>query len=138
MTRRSHRRFGEAGESLAELIVTIAILGTAIVLITGAVGDSILASSRHRAHSTADTVARSAAEALKDRNLAWKTDGTYSISTSPPSGFTISSVTAKCWNGDSPATWAACPNGNRGLQLLTFTVSGNGSSQTLSVVKRRN
>jgi type II secretory pathway pseudopilin PulG len=128
---------GEAGETLAEILVTIAILGLAIVVIVGALGTALRASAIHRTHATADTVARSAAETLKDRKLAWNSSGSYTVSGS--SGVTVS-VTAACWNGDSPATFgpAPCPNGDRGLQQLTVTATGDGASETVTVLKRRN
>jgi type II secretory pathway pseudopilin PulG len=125
----------EAGETLAELLVTIAILGIAIVAIVGALADALLASNVHRSHATADTVARNAAETLKDRDpTTWNAGGSYTVTA--PSGFSVS-VTARCWNGDSPATFAACPNGDRGLQELTVTATGNNATETVAVLKRR-
>src|SRR5204862_2610228 len=99
---------GEAGETLVELLVAIAILGVAIVVIVGGLGNAILASNVHRNYATAGTVARNAAETLKDRRLPWNASGSYAVSGS--NGVSVS-VTAKCWNGNSPATFAACPNG---------------------------
>ena len=133
MTRTPHSR-GAAGETLVELLVAIAILGVAIVVIVGGLGNAILASNVHRHYATAGVVARNAAEALKDRTLAWNSSGSYAVSGS--NGVSVS-VTARCWNGDSPATFAACPNGDRGLQALTVTASGNGVSESVTVLKRR-
>jgi type II secretory pathway pseudopilin PulG len=125
----------ERGETLAELLVTIAILGIAIVAIVGGLGDALLASNVHRSHATADTVARSAAETLKDRAPGtWNSAGSYTIAAQ--SGFSVS-VSARCWNGDSPATFGSCPNGDKGLQELTVTANGNGTTETVAVLKRR-
>jgi type II secretory pathway pseudopilin PulG len=128
------RSRGEAGETLVELLVAIAILSVAIIVIVGGLGNAIFASNVHRNHATAGAVARNAAEALQDRTLAWNVSGSYTVSGS--NGVSVS-VTAKCWNGDSPATFAACPNGGRGLQALTVTASGNRVSESVTVLKRR-
>ena len=47
----------ERGEALAELLVTIAIIGITVVAIVGALADSIYASSTHRQYASADTIA---------------------------------------------------------------------------------
>jgi type II secretory pathway pseudopilin PulG len=126
----------EAGESLAELLVAIAILGLAIVVIVGGLGNAIFASNEHRNYATAGTVARNAAETLKDRKLAWNASGNYTV---PASGAFSASVSAKCWDlNSSPATFGACPNGDAGLQQLTVTASGNGATESVTVLKRRN
>ena len=126
---------GEAGESLAELLVAIAILGIAIVAIVGGLGNALLASNVHRNHATAGAVARNAAESLKDRKLAWNSNGSYSVSTSEP-GFTVSVSSSQCWTGDAPATFSACPT-SFGLQQLTVTASGNGATESVVVLKRK-
>src|SRR5262249_31396811 len=127
------RRRSEAGETLAEVLVTIAILGLAVTVIVGALGAALKASAVHRNHAPADTVARGSAETLKDRKLAWTASGAYTVSGA--NGVTVS-VSARCWNGDSPATFAACPNGDRGLQRLTVTASANGATEVVTVLKR--
>jgi prepilin-type N-terminal cleavage/methylation domain-containing protein len=125
----------QSGETLVEVLVAVSILGIAIVVIVGALGTVFQASSIHRNHATADTVARTAAETLKDRKLAWDSSGNYSVSGA--NGFNVT-VTAKCWNGNSPATFSPCPNSDRGLQQLKVTASGNGATETVAVLKRRN
>jgi type II secretory pathway pseudopilin PulG len=131
----ARRRFDEAGESLAELLVAIAILGIAIAVITGGLGDAIFASNEHRNYATAGTVARNGAEAIKDRKLAWNASGNYTL---PASNGVTPTVTARCWNGDSPATFAGCPNNDRGLQQLTVTATSRGTTESVTVLKRRN
>jgi type II secretory pathway pseudopilin PulG len=131
----------ERGEALAELLVTIAIIGITVVAIVGALADSILASSTQRQYASADTIARSVGETLKDRTIAWVPDGSYppsTWSTVDTTGYNVA-LTAQCWNGDSPATFKACPNGNKGLQKITVTVSSAGGSrgQVMTILKRR-
>jgi type II secretory pathway pseudopilin PulG len=131
----------ERGEALAELLVTIAIIGITVVAIVGALADSIYASSTHRQYASADTIARSVAETLEDRTIGWVPDGNYPASTwstVDTTGYNVA-LAAQCWNGDSPATFQPCPNGNRGLQKITVTVNSNAGSrgQIVTILKRR-
>jgi type II secretory pathway pseudopilin PulG len=130
-------RRAERGETLIELILTVTILAVGIVALVGGLADGILASDTHRKHSTAGTVANNAAEYLLDSGLAWNASGSYG-GLPTASGYTTS-LNARCWNGDSPATFAACPNGNRGLQELTITVTATDGKgrETVTVLKRR-
>jgi hypothetical protein len=135
------QRGSERGEVLAELLVTIAILGITVVAIVGALADSILASSTHRVYASADTIARSVAETLEDRSIPWRADGSYPASTwadVDTSGFDVA-VSAQCWSGDSPTTFQACPNGDKGLQMLTIEVASTSSArgQSVTILKRR-
>jgi Tfp pilus assembly protein PilV len=124
----------ERGESLAELLVTIVIIGVAVVGLVAGLADGLLASAVHRQHAAADAAARSAVEVLESRALTWSPSGAYSVTA--PSGYGVS-VAAQCWNGDAPPSFAACPNGDLGLQRLTVTVSGSRASETVTVLKRR-
>jgi type II secretory pathway pseudopilin PulG len=127
----------DAGETLAELLIAIAILGVAIAVIAGGLGTAIFASNTHRNYATAGTIARNAAETLKDRQLAWNTSGNYSVSGS--GGYNVT-VAAKCWDGNYPSIgWASCPTGtDQGLQRLTVTANGHGVSESVDVIKRKN
>ena len=58
MKRRAVRPDRERGEALAELLVTIVIIGITVVAIVGALADSILASSTHRQYASGDTIAK--------------------------------------------------------------------------------
>ena len=160
-SRREHRKGrGEAGETLAELLVTISILGLAVVVLVGALGTTIMASTSHREHSTADTIARSIAETLKnpdatganpDRyvNCAKPTD--YPIVDVDTTGYTPT-LAISYWKRNSSAAHEqsdgernpdfvdVCPTKDQGLQLITVTVKSEGAkaeSATVSVLKRR-
>ncbi|MDP9301138.1 MAG: type II secretion system GspH family protein, partial [Actinomycetota bacterium] len=56
----------EEGFSLAEVLVTIVIVGVTFAALLGGLMTSISVSSLHRKQATADAVARSAAEWVKD------------------------------------------------------------------------
>ncbi len=96
------RAHGEAGESLAEIIVTIAIIGLAVVALVGALATGIAASSRPSPARLADTIARSVAEAIKDRTVPLDPNGSYPpsiwTSTVDTTGYNVM-VAAKCLNG---------------------------------------
>jgi Tfp pilus assembly protein FimT len=128
------RRHSEAGETLAELLVTIAILGLAIVVITAGLGAAIISSDVHRGHATADGLARSTAECLKDRTQPYQASGNYSSSGCIPSGV---SVATQWWTGTptSPAAFSSTSNAN-GLEQLTVTATSGSSRQTVAVLKR--
>jgi Tfp pilus assembly protein FimT len=126
------RRHSEAGETLAELLVTIAILGLAIVVITAGLGAAIISSDVHRGHATADGLARSTAECLKDRTQPYQESGNYSSSGCIPSGV---GVATQWWTGTSPAAFSSAPNAN-GLEQLTVTATSGSSRQTVTVLKR--
>ena len=58
----------ESGETLAELLVTIAIVGIAVVLLVGGLATAIKASVTHRQLSAGDTVTRNVAELFKNQD----------------------------------------------------------------------
>jgi len=123
----------EAGESLAELVVTIAIMGLAVVILVGGLGTAILASSEHRNHATAETVVRSAAETLKARDFAYVPGGTYSL---PAQSGITPSVSTVCMNGATyPPMVVSCPAG--GLQQLTVSATANGVTESVVIYKRK-
>ncbi|MGH9042613.1 MAG: VWA domain-containing protein [Acidimicrobiia bacterium] len=111
MSRIRRRVRSEAGASLAEVLVTITILGLSVAGIVQALGTASLASDYHRKQVNADIVVRSYAEAIKERArrhadgyvpCASPTDtngdgvfehpygGTHIYQ--PPSGYTVSAV----------------------------------------------
>jgi hypothetical protein len=155
MSVRSGRRkgLGEAGETLAELLVTISIISLAVVVLVGALGTAISASSSHRQHTSADTMARSIAEAFKnpDTSAASNPDIYVDCATSYPTttvdttGYTaVQKITY--WKGTKAAREdtdfvSSCNTGDdNGLQLIKITVTSTGGkaeSDTVSVLKRR-
>ena len=126
------RRRAEAGETLVELLVTIAILGIAIIAIVGGLGDAILSSNVHRGHASAGALARSTAECLRDRTQTYQPAGNYNASGCIPSGVTVST---QWWTGTYPVAWANTQNAN-GLQQLTINASSGPTTETLTILKR--
>jgi type II secretory pathway pseudopilin PulG len=142
------RARGEAGETLAEIIVTIAIVGLAVTALVGALATGIAASSGHRQHASADTIARSVAEAIKDRKVdlsnsydssVWATVDTSGFDVSPPDVLCLkpASASATSLNTDD---FGSCPQ-TTNLQLVTVTVTSNtakGEQEFVSIIKRGN
>jgi hypothetical protein len=124
---------GERGETLTELLVAIAILSIGIIALVGGLMVAISGSSEHRGRASADTLARSAAECIKDRGLAYAANGNYGSCT----GAQVA-VSAKWWDGTStvPPTFVASQNSN-GLEELTVTATVDGKSESVTILKRQ-
>jgi len=135
----------EAGFSLAEVLVTIIIVGIAFAAVLGGMVTSVVVSDTHRKEASSDALARSAAEALKDQAVAYvpcaaPNDYASALPVAPGGyGVSISSVTY--WDGTSsdPVAYSgSCPSPDQGMQLITVVAaSGDGrASETLEFVKR--
>jgi prepilin-type N-terminal cleavage/methylation domain-containing protein len=143
------------GFSLAEVLVTIVIVGITFAAILGGLMTSIRVSALQRTEATADAVARSAAEWVKDsiRNPYVNCGGTgaYSLAGLPtPSGYSATITTVQYWDGAAPAATgtydlpshiqATCPTGgDQGLQRITIvaTSSDGQAAETVQVMKRK-
>jgi type II secretory pathway pseudopilin PulG len=143
------RRRGQGGETLLELLLTVAILGTAFIGVLAGIGTTLTASDTQRQAATAETVLRSYAERMKDPvdvpYVACATTATYAT----PVGFTLptpewsaSVTTVLLWQGNTPPTFlASCPVPDKGVQQLTLTVTspagGHQTVQTVVIAKRK-
>jgi hypothetical protein len=143
---RLSNRASEAGETLAELVVTVAILGIAIVALVGGLATAILASDIHRDHASGDTIARSVAELVEGRNVPWVPSGNYPASTWSSvntAGFNVSIINQQCWSDkdtSNPPAFGNCPGPDLGLQKLTVSVTptdGKSSAELVTFLKRR-
>jgi prepilin-type N-terminal cleavage/methylation domain-containing protein len=140
----------EAGFSLAEIVITIAIVGITFTAILGGMLTAISVSSQHKKQATADTLARSAAEWVKDpvRNAYTNCAGvnTYGLTgVTIPSGYSVSVTRVEYWNGTAPTGTAysptfgsSCPSPDAGLQRITITATApsSGATETVQLVKR--
>lgn len=145
---RARRGGDERGFSLAELLVTIAILGVAVVVILGAVSGALSSGSLHRELTLADVWGRRYAEQLEQRNYRnCATQGNYAaaLRPAPPSGLRVRWVSIEYWNGDEPATFTTDRNACRrardnGIQRVRFvverTTGPRAVAETFVVVKR--
>lgn len=136
----------ERGETLVELLVTVAILGIAGVLVVGAMLMGVTASDVGRKQASGGAYARSYAEAIQqsvDANAGYAGCGsaaaTYGAVAVPdlPAGFTKSVVDVRSWTGSA---WGACDS--RGIQRITVRVVTTGdakhrATEELTVVLRQ-
>lgn len=136
----------EDGFSLPEVLLTILIVGIAFGAILGGMMTSITVSDLHRKQATADTIARDAAEKVKDPGQAYKpcasTSGpnSYTIP-STPSGYSVSVTEVRYWDGISfnPVSFgASCPSPDKGMQLITVVAASSDgrASESVTIVKR--
>jgi type II secretory pathway pseudopilin PulG len=134
--RRDPRCHGEAGESLAELLVTIAILGIAVVTIVASMAAAIALSTRHRQQASAATALVHAAESIKDNtaNPYVACPATYTAAAGP-SGYAVTATPVQYWDGS--AFVSSCPGTDLKIQKVTVTVVAPGGYKTnVDVVKR--
>jgi type II secretory pathway pseudopilin PulG len=153
----------DAGESLIELLIALAILGVVFVSFLVAMATAASTSDEHRKQATSNTILRSMAEYLQDSrptgtapyvatcSASYSTplanfrsgyqlaDGSFPLAgASPPYVATIQAIAY--WNGDStPATFSPSCTTDSGLQRLTLQVrsSDNRAVETLQIAKRK-
>jgi Tfp pilus assembly protein PilV len=135
----------DAGETLVEVMVAVAIMGLAVVAIVGAIFSAVRVSDANRQQARAVTVLRAFAETLGDPDgpdayVHCATTSTYGSGFTAPAGYTasVSAVRYLANAGASTASWTpACPGIDTGAQLLTVRVTApDGRSEQMIVVKR--
>jgi type II secretory pathway pseudopilin PulG len=145
-------REDEAGDTLVELLVTIVILGIAVVGIIGALGNATLSSDLQRRSADGDTVLRSFAAYVLSKpyvpcNPSPPTLTSYSsgfVVAAPVAGYAPSVTAVEYWNGNVPLdasssfSGSCASTGDKGLQVvrLSVTTPGGRGSQSISVYKR--
>ena len=144
----------EDGFSLPELLITIVIVGITFVAILTGLMTTIRVSATHRTQATTDSVARSAAEWVKDiAHNPYRTTcngpAMYSLGSLPtPSGYSATITRVEYWDGVAPSATgtynlsshilSSCTGGDQGLQRITIVASSaNGqASETVQILKR--
>jgi Tfp pilus assembly protein PilE len=134
----------DAGETLIELMMAVAIMGITVVAIVGGIATTILMSDVHRKQATAGSYVRSYAEAV---GTYVAVPGNFNATTSPsalqtavgfaaPTGF-AATVTppVRCWDGTTFGTCAASST----VQQVTLNVASTDlrASESLVVVVRK-
>jgi hypothetical protein len=129
---RQDERFGEAGETLVEVLMTITIIGVAFVAVFGAIFTALRVSDYHRKTTTADVVLRNFAEQVKAPLGAYQyvpctaPGGTSYPAYTPPEpheDYTATITQIRYLSGyasDAPTWSTTCPGTDLGAQELTL------------------
>ncbi len=127
--RTARRRRDQRGTTLIEIVIALVILGGLVSTLLAALATASQGSKAHRDLVTADAVLRDYAEAAK---AAVKTScagaggtASYSVSYTPPNGFTVSAL------GTQP-----CPAPTATSELDLSVTLPNGAVRTLSILVR--
>jgi Tfp pilus assembly protein PilV len=123
------RKKDEAGLSLIEVVVAIVILGGIVSALMGALVTSSTTAKTHRDLVSADAVLRDYAEATKAavRASCASAGATYSVTYTPPSGFTV---------GPSLTTARPCPSVTTVEQLELSVTGGSATTKRLTIAVR--
>jgi prepilin-type N-terminal cleavage/methylation domain-containing protein len=131
----SNGRQAERGFSLVELLVTVVIMGVAFTAVLSAIGTFHRTSTVHRETANFDFALRTYTAQLAAAPYVTSCPASYNVSA--PAGYTPS-ITVRYWNGSPTASYgSSCPAADTGSQQLTVTLTKNGRSDTVSIVKRR-
>ncbi len=145
---RARRRTLEVGETLLELLMTVAIMSTVFVGLLAGIGTTFIATDSHRQQATAEGVVRSYAERMKDPTgtayVACAVPANYAATppgfTVPATGWTATVTSVLAWQGDTPPTFGSCTT-DKGLQQLTLQVLSpagpHRATETVIIVKRK-
>jgi type II secretory pathway pseudopilin PulG len=151
----------DRGETLLELLITVAIMGVAVVTLVGGIATSIRMSDIHRKQATAGEYVRVFAEAIetyvtasptkyaacanKDTYTpAYTADPAYTALVANPT-YTVEITKVRYWNGSSTAGAFAgtCGPGTEvpidtGVQQVSLVVrAGNTVAETLDIIIRK-
>ena len=149
MIRRSQtqrRQQPDRGLSLVEVVVSISLLGVAVVSLLLALSTAVTTSAQQRRQATADALLRGGAEVLSTAATTYvncATTTTYSsFPYADPSGrVTIKISKVEYWNGSGPTNpgFATSCGTDRGVQRITLqATSGDGkTTESLVVMKRK-
>lgn len=149
---------GQAGETLIESLLAIAVLSAIVLAAYAGLSMAITASSRHEHSARGETLLRSAAEWIQNPDVAYvdragcSGAGSYILPDlgDEQAGYAVAVDRIDFWTNPLPATQsplpteatvgfgASCPGTDRGLQRIRLTATGPDSPvQELTVVKRR-
>ena len=133
----------DRGESLVELLVSIAILGISVIAILGAVSMTASASGLHRDTASTQNLLHNWAETVSNASYTAcaSTSTIQAAAPAPalPSGFAASVTTVRYWNGSAFGTSCAAAS-DLGLQRVTLRIAGGtgvGTAGTLDVIVRK-
>ena len=126
----------EAGFTLVDTIVGVAILGIGVTTVVGGMATSITVSARGRAAAEAQIAVRSYAELLAAATYV-DCATSYSTPFTAPGGYTATQAVSY-WDSATSTFGAVCGT-DSGLQRITLTVASDDgrASEVQPVAKRR-
>ena len=145
------RRRGEAGETLAEILVSTTLMGIIAIGIIGSIATVLISTDIDRKVSQAETVLRSYVAAIQNAPYVdCAAKSAYSSVTVPnlPARFTASVDGVAYWKGDGPKVvptsdapvsfFSTCPP-DQGLQSIDVRVvsADRRAIETVTIYKRR-
>lgn len=114
----------DRGESLIEVVITIVIISVAVAALIASLASASRSSLSHRRAQDTDVVVRDYAEAVKLSTSACSAGAPYSLSYTPPSGYTLTgSADDGLFDGQS----GTCP-AVATVQIVTLSVEANGNA----------
>ncbi|MEA3077671.1 MAG: hypothetical protein QOF60_2579 [Actinomycetota bacterium] len=123
-------RFDDAGETLIEVLIAVAVLGLAGITVLGMLATDVIGSTQHRSQATGVTVLSRAAEYVKTAGFQ-----TACGTITPPAPASPYSVAASA--PVDAASGGACNPATTVLQRYTVTVSRSGTAvRAVDVVVR--
>jgi prepilin-type N-terminal cleavage/methylation domain-containing protein len=138
----------EAGVTLIEVMVTIAIMGIAFTALLASLLGIFKFGDQHRQLAVAETLVRRYGDSVDNAayvNCATAASYAAALTPAPPSGYSVQITAIEYWNGDANVTFhssqATCTSsGDKGSQRVTVRVSQtgvtNGVVDDVTVVKR--
>lgn len=142
-------RYDERGETLLELIISLAILGLGLVAIMSGVALSLKSSDIHRKQVTAAAAVRDFAEAIETSvsgsgYVPCATTSSYAGLYTAPSAYAASVKAVDYWTGTTWSPSACTTATDSGVERVTLQVSsgdssaaGRGAVETLVVIVRK-
>jgi hypothetical protein len=150
------RARGDEGITLAEILVSIAILGVCVVFLLGGTISLPVATTVHRQQAQADAILRNWAEAIKAKGFvdsqelarlctrgdsnpyAFDKLGGFLPTSLSTAGFDTDLQLVRTWNGDGSPAFDDCNKSNVKLVRVSLKVTATGTarpvSQSLDVV----
>jgi prepilin-type N-terminal cleavage/methylation domain-containing protein len=135
----THIEDSEAGLTLVEVLLAVAILGIGVVAVVGGMMTSIKSSDMERRAADGQTALRAYAEAVAGATYAACATSYAATGFAAPAEFTAS-MSVSYWNAASSSFGSTCTAAtDSGLQKVALTVAATDgrATETLSIAKRK-
>ncbi len=132
----------DRGTTLVELLVTVVILGLALVALLGGLGTAVIVSDQHRQQAVAGAAVRSYAEAVGAAayvNCATSAQLANPTGYASPAGYTSTVTRVQYWNPNTRQFVNTCASPDPGAQKVSLRVTSNRgqATETLEIIVRK-